>query len=367
MRLFIDCLIYKRNKAFGYQEYLFNLLTYLNAHHFLLEAEDIFLVIAKGQEEDFREYDAFKIKSLKVRSKIEHIFQQQFLKYTLNIREQDVLLSTYNYSSFIKPCKSILVIHDLLFKRKEYLPDKMIRIQRELSMPYSIRFADKIIAISRFTANDIAKHYQHAFPKIEIIYNHFNFNKFSCTHEFKGLKGLTGKKFVLSVSMMAKHKNIITLLKSFDLLSSDNREMNLVIVGNPATMMQEERDFYTNISGVKKEKIFFFHGISNGDLGFLYRNCECFVSTSLFEGLGMPVVEALYFKTPLILSDIDVFHELTQDHATFFNPFDYMDLYEILLNKKYHTVPDSIREKILAKFSDENTSLKYIELINSFK
>ena len=212
MRLIIDCLIYKKNKAFGYQEYLFNLLNYFSLHIDSFKYKEIIIVCDKEQTIYFKQIsERFNIKAFSSNTKLKQIISQNLLKYKLNIKKDDVILYTYNYSSIIKQGKSILVIHDLIFKRKEYLPNRLMRIQRKFFIPISIKNADKIIAISNATKDDIILHYQTSSLKIETIYNYFNFRKFHPINNTEKTKQIQSKYF-LSVSSMAKNKNIITLL-----------------------------------------------------------------------------------------------------------------------------------------------------------
>ena len=95
----------------------------------------------------------------------------------------------------------------------------------------------------------------------------------------------------------------------------------------------------------------------------LYADCEAYISASLFEGLGMPVVEAMYFNVPLILSDLDVFREVTNNQAIFFNPNSIEELSQILIKNEYKRF--GTRKFVLEKYSSENTSQKYIDILNS--
>ena len=103
MRLIIDCLIYKKNKAFGYQEYLFNLLNYFSLHIDSFKYKEIIIVCDKEQTIYFKQIsERFNIKAFSSNTKLKQIISQNLLKYKLNIKKDDVILYTYNYTTIIK-------------------------------------------------------------------------------------------------------------------------------------------------------------------------------------------------------------------------------------------------------------------------
>ena len=105
--------------------------------------------------------------------------------------------------------------------------------------------------------------------------------------------------------------------------------------------------------------------MSNQELGYLYSRCECFILPTFFEGLGMPIVEAMHFNIPLVLSDIKICKEIAENNAIYFLPSDYKRLAEILIKKEYLFLSSLDNSSILEKFNKINTSHKYIQLINS--
>lgn len=364
--LVIDALHYKRNKALGYQEYLFNLLDYFFDKRPSLKFYKIIILCEFTQQNDFLKYNSlFEIIGFRAPTVYLRILVQNVFAFRLKLKKTDTILFTANYSSFIKKSNHILVIHDLLFLRKELLPNILMRFQRQLTIPRSVNLADCIIAISDTTKTDIVKSLKVPSTKIEIVYNYFNFNKFNTNSKIVNPLPINiSSKFILSVSSMLKHKNIITLLKAFSQFATLNFDTNLVLVGSLKDMYKEDFDYFTQLSNNVKARIYITGNISNSELGYLYSNCECFVLPTLFEGLGMPIVEAMYFKAPIVLSDIEVCREISGGNAIFFNPLDFKRLSEILINTEYHKLLQIDNSNILERFSEQNTSCKYIELLN---
>jgi len=253
-----------------------------------------------------------------------------------------------------------LVVHDLLYLRHDLLKNFKIRIHRLISIPISLKNADKVIAISNSTKNDLLNNFKISSEKIEVVYNHFNFEKFATLESIDSLK----KPFFLSVCTAAPHKNTITVLKAFAKYCDYSDQNNIVFVGSIGKNKMNPLNIYYNALPDKiKERIYMTKNISNSKLGFLYANCQSYISASLFEGLGMPIVEAMYFNKQVILSDIPVCREVSGNLGTYFNPVSYEELFGKMAEKPQ---VDALKNKeyVLSAFSAENTSLKYINLLN---
>lgn len=356
--LIIDALAYERNKAFGFQEYLFNLLDYFYINRDSILFNKIILVCDKKEENDFERFSIrFEIKGFQINNILHRYIIQSIFPFSLRLKSTDVILNLSNYSGLFKRSKNILVIHDLLFLRNNLLKNKFMRLQRHLYVPRSIKLADQIIAISNFTKNDIEKNYMIS-TKIPVvkIHNYFNFNKFDFPKKLEN-----ERPYFLSVSSSSFHKNTITILKSFEKFCLLNNDFLLYLVGGISHI--ETQKYYNHLPEKVKNRIRIFKNLSNKSLGNLYANCFMFISASFFEGLGMPIVEAMYFNVPLVLSDIEVFREITNNKAIFFDSNSDDELTKIMLNQS-----EKIKTSItydLANFSALNTSRKYIDIINN--
>ena len=235
-----------------------------------------------------------------------------------------------------------------------------MRFQRRTFVPRSISIANATIAISDFTRNDILKNIKCADAnKIYKIYNYFNFKKYSvfCNNE----KINYNSKYFLTISSTAYHKNVITILRAFEKYCDFNKDVDLFFVGYLGNA--ESFVFYNKLNDSVKKRIHILSNISNYEISKLYLGCEAYISATLFEGLGMPIVEAMYFNAPLILSDLEICKEVSNEHAIFFNPRDFQELFEILLD--YKKEKTDTKTLVMDKFSAFNTSQKYIDLLNA--
>lgn len=356
-RLVIELLGLEKKKAYGFREYVFNLLDYFYNHREDIPYTHIIIWCKNTERELFSRFmEKFEIVAIPYSSYIKKHWLQTYLPIKYGLGKQDLLFSPGNISGLLKHSTEILTIHDLLFKRKDWLPNRWMRWQREILIPISIRKADRIVAISQFTRTDVERYYPVAKGKIEVIYNSFNFEKYERQETSE-----IGVPYFLAISTNANYKNQKTILKAYKLYFSKGGGKKLVIVGklNEGT---EAYNVYQHLPAEVKMNIVWMSGVSNQELGALYRDASCFISASKFEGLGMPVVEAMSFGLPVLLSDIPPHREVSMNKGEYFNPSDVGTLSEKMLKMSFDKREYGI--DIRTKFSEENTSAKYIELIN---
>jgi glycosyltransferase involved in cell wall biosynthesis len=360
-RLIIDALAYESGKAYGFQEFMFNLLDYFYQNRQSLKFDQVVIVCISNQKNEFDRFkDKFHIIDFRVTNIFVRLYYQQIMPLLLDVVKSDVILNLYNYSAFFVFSKNVLVVHDLLYLRKKFLPVWYIRLHRRLFITRSIFNADHIIAISEFTKRDILNNIKLSHNKnISVVYNYFNFTKYDFKRELSD--EILNCNFFLCVSSSAFHKNIVTVLKAFEKFCESNKEFYLYFVGKITDI--ESLDYYKKLMADVKNRIKVFSDISNQSLGNLYAHCTAYISASFFEGLGMPIVEAMYFKAHLLISDIAVFREITKNSALFFDPNSVPELVQQMIRIK--ETNNYINYINLSDFSAINTSEKYIKILNS--
>ena len=356
-KLYIDLLLLERNQSYGFQEYIFNILKYFYAHRQSLEFEEIVIACNDSVKDMFCGYsDSFTLQTFNCNSYLKRFWYQSILPFKLGIRKQDLLFVPGNYSGLFKKCKEVLVIHDLLFKRKEWLPNRLMRLQRNFYLPISIRKADKIVAISNFTKEDIELFYPRAKGKIEVIYNSMDFAKYN-----RSIPPQLSCDYFLAICSNAYHKNLKTVINAFKKYCENGGSFNLVFVGN-INRTGEVARMIDSMPDDIKGRIIIKSQISNEELGGLYEKASCYVSASMFEGLGMPVVEAMSFNLPVLLSDIKPHREVSLNKGVYFEPTNVDELATKML--KVNSEKRNYRREVIEVFSETNTSAKYVEIIN---
>lgn len=364
-RLFIEALSLNYNRLFGYQEYLLNLLSYFKRHRKEIKSDSITILCKDIDKHVFEPFTPeINIVAFNANNKWKRYYILNTLKRRLRLNNNDVILFTNNYSALTKQCKHILVIHDLLYLRREWAPNRAFCLQRSMFVPRSARIADKIVSISKWVKDDIVSHFHVSENKVVPIYNYFDFSKFNEGAVSEKIKNICDLgNYFLIVCSNAKHKNTITALKSFNQYRRQNGVKRLIVIGRFSSDLLA---YVNRLDDNVQSAITNIHGISNAELGYVYKHAYCYISTTLFEGLGMPIVEAMYFGLPCIVSDIPVLREVTDGQATYVQPMDVNALTSYMLTTvKSDQQSNSQMKSIEDKFCEENTSHKYISLFNS--
>ena len=160
--------------------------------------------------------------------------------------------------------------------------------------------AQKIMVVSNSTKNDLVRLLKINSSKIEVVYP----GKTEFPTGGKLPTSIESKKYLLFVGTIEQRKNLKNLLQAYQLLSDSTRkEYPLVIVGAKGWHADEELNSMGNIDGVK-----WLGYVSDKDLGELYKNAKIFVYPSLYEGFGLPILEAQQFGVPVITSNISSLH-----------------------------------------------------------
>ena len=175
--------------------------------------------------------------------------------------------------------------------------------------------ASKIFAISEQTKSDLIKFYNVEDEKIKVIYlgNSLNTDK---------QKKITlPRNYLLYVGTRKHYKNFTFFIKSALSILHKNKEINILCVG--AEFSKHELDFFTK-NNINNQ----IHQVEPSDceLAYIYSKAIAFIFPSLYEGFGIPILEAFSCACPVLLSDIPVFHEIAEDAARYFDPTDISSL-----------------------------------------
>ncbi|GCC53063.1 glycosyltransferase family 1 protein [Chryseotalea sanaruensis] len=218
-------------------------------------------------------------------------------------------------------CKSVVTIHDLIFLRFPELYSPIDRWIYTRKVKYACATADIIIAISEQTKQDLINFLQIPAERIKVVYQgcHPNFhNEISeeTKREVRKRYALP-ERFILNVGTIEPRKNALLILKAMALLPESER-LPLVIVGRPTKYVEQIKSFaeanqLTNL-------IIYLNKIDFKDLPAIYNLSELFVYPSIFEGFGIPLVEAIACKTPVITSTGSCFTEAAGPYAKYIVP-----------------------------------------------
>ncbi len=226
--------------------------------------------------------------------------------------------------------KKILTVHDLtpiLFPFTHTFYDSYLW---KSSFKFIKNKADKIIAVSYATKNDLIKYGKIKKEKIKVIYNGYDNTVFKpMNFSLEEIKKFREKyhlpeNFILYVGTLEKRKNIENLIRALNVLKKKKKKYSLVILGKKGWK-------YENIFNLIKkynlhEQIIFMGYVPQHDLPIFYNLAKVFVYPSLYEGFGLPPLEAMACGCPVITSNVSSIPEIVGDAGILIDPYNYIEL-----------------------------------------
>ncbi|MBT6048692.1 MAG: glycosyltransferase family 4 protein, partial [Candidatus Scalindua sp.] len=228
-------------------------------------------------------------------------------------------------------------VHDIAYLRLPNLLNTSRKVYKKNILQISIRKAKIIIADSYATKEDIIEYFGIREEKIRVIHLgvESRFRPINNVEDFR-LKNNLPSKMILNVGTLEPRKNVVSLIKAFRKLREMGFEdVKLVIAGNKGWLYQE---IFKEVgqSGLKQE-ILFLGVVRDKDLPLLYNCADIFVYPSLYEGFGLPPLEAMACGVPVITSNTSSLPEVIGDAGIMVDPTDINSLCEsmyILLKDK---------------------------------
>ncbi len=311
-----------------------------------------------------------------------------YLKLPQEIKKDgpDIFFTPIQSVPFLNKPKNIKVvatIHDLAFL---IFPEHFTAKDRFLLSFHTkraIQMADKIIAPSEATKKDLIKFYKTDENKINVVYhgvnppaplikgkNSFSFKIQNSKHVPERHRGFK-IPYILFVGQIQPRKNLIRLIEAFELIREKNKKypsLKLVIAGGRGWMADKA---YEKARKSKFSKDIIFVGkVSNEHLAELYENALIFVMPSLYEGFGLPILEAMSCGVPCAVSNNSSLAEIVDDHGLLFDAYSSSDIAQkisMFLNNDVLRKDFSQRSLQNAKkFSWAESAKKTLEVIGSW-
>lgn len=243
----------------------------------------------------------------------------------------DIYFSPAHYLPRFCPVPEVVTIHDLAYL---YFPNDFTKKdlwQLKNWTNFSVKKARRIIAVSKTTKKDIIRNYGIPEDEIDVIYNGYEKmgetkDKYPKPEEASVKKN----KFILFVGTIQPRKNLEVLIDAFDKFGGLNEDFKLVIAGKKGWLYD---DIFEKVKTLKLEnKVIFTGHVSDQDLIWYYKNAFCLVLPSLYEGFGIPVLEAMSYDCPVVTSFSSSLPEVGGDAVLYFDPKKPEDLLEKLTN-----------------------------------
>jgi glycosyltransferase involved in cell wall biosynthesis len=226
----------------------------------------------------------------------------------------------------LTPCRSVVTIHDCIHLRfPQYLPNRAAYAYARSSLWMATHRARRVLTVSEASKRDILKYFHLPESKIDVIYNAIDerFGQAPSEEEITRVRERyqLNDPFVLYAGNIKPHKNLERLIDAFHILRRHGfDQVKMLIIGD------EISKYATLRRAVHRHKLHkhvrFFGFVPDQTLAILYRLAGVFVFPSLYEGFGLPPLEAMSSGTPVVTSNVSSLPEVVGDAALLIDPYD---------------------------------------------
>lgn len=307
--------------------------------------------------------------------------------------KMDLIWSPYFSVSRFPGIRHVMTIHDVIYRIfPQYIPNIRWKIYYALA-ENAARYADKILTISECSKKDIMKFLRIQEEKVKMIYlgrpeiplnphlrkgetdidSSFKKTSFDSPFEKEGRGILENKKYILYLGGFDYRKNVIKLIEAYKIFCESNNDIDLVIAGkllkqpNP---IAPDVDKKVKGSGLQ-DRVQFIGYVADENLPELYKNAEVFVFPTLYEGFGLPVLEAMTYGCPVISSNNSSIPEVAGEAALLVNPSNPEDIAKaiekVLIDEKLRESMIQKGNKNILRFFWDKCAKEILEVFNSLK
>ena len=288
-----------------------------------------------------QDYDVNKLTIVHYGIGNSHFWEQCVLPFFFIGKKKYLVVSFTGLGSLLIRHK-MMTIHDLAFLKNPSWYSRAYYWYYRLMTPLAVKTSQHILTVSEFSKSEILRFYPFLKgEKISVVYNAIDRQLFRSLNSepVKGsLQPPGSERFVLCVSSIDPRKNFARLIEACQGLT----DAKLYIVGKNNRVFSQQKELDTT-----SEHIRFLGRVSDDELVRLYNQAACFVFPSLYEGFGLPPLEAMACGCPVLVSDIPVEREVCGDAAQYFNPLEPNDILHTI--KQYLNSADVIRENMRQK------------------
>ena len=238
----------------------------------------------------------------------------------------DVFHTTYPLPVRMKNAQQMVTMHDMIPMR---LPYTTMDNKREILARHrtAAKMADGIMTVSEHSKSDICELLGVAQEKVSVVRQPSRFKPLTPreqrdTERVLNRYDLTPKGYILHVGAIEPKKNLQRLLQAYVELDP---EIPIVFTGSKAWLWEQEVGWAMDNPRLK-DRVKFFNHLPFRDMPYIYSGAQCMVFPSIYEGWGLPVVEALSFGTPVLTSNTSSLPEVAGEAALFCDPYSVRDI-----------------------------------------
>ncbi|MDK0881998.1 glycosyltransferase family 1 protein [Clostridium perfringens] len=371
MKIGIDLLWVKPGKSGGIESYIRNLL---DGFYEIENENEYILIVSEDNHKTFEKYlddkrftkIICKVKSLKVFRRI--LWQNINLNGILKKNNITVFFEPiYSKPIYIdKKIKVVTTIHDLQALHYPQYFSKFKYWWLRFGWKISVKTSDKIVAISNFVKNDIINNYKINSDIVKTIYNPVViYNDFADFQELKYRFNIEEKDFYYTVAQLLPHKNLETLIKAMAKIKKLNLNIpkKLLITGVNG---KSKNELINLIKEYNLEEYITLTGyLKSSERNTLYKKSYAFLFSSVFEGFGMPPIEAMLLGGRVITTKETAIYEVTQGRAIYVNdPYNIDEWINCIENIGKLNFEDRLEFK---EYDVNNIARKYLNLFLEVK
>lgn len=303
--------------------------------------------------------------------KLPRLWTQLGLAFECLVDTPDILfVPAHTLPVIRKPSlKTVVTIHDLGYEYLKEFHTFPNKIYLNWSTIYASRFASHIIAVSEATKKDLFQRFSINPEKVSVIYEGYNQELFRPIRIIEA-QGKVEKKYglkndyILFVGTIQPRKNLIRLIEGFSLLARKIDKVDLVLVGKPGWLNEE---IYKHPKKLRLEKrVHFLNYVPDNDLPDLYSAAKVFALPSLYEGFGLPVIEAMACGCPVVTSATSSLGEIGGDATILVDPYNVEEisasLYRVISENDLRRSLVSKGLKRVERFSWKNCAIETLEV-----
>lgn len=279
------------------------------------------------------------------------------------VKKDDILYHPFQYISFFARSKQIITIHDFIPLYYPEIAKHQYKYYKYI-MPILLKKAYKIVCISENTKKDLLKFYNVDEDKVKVIYNGYDNKLFNTKNVSKDVlkKYNINYKYMIMIGASYPHKNLEIAIEA---LKNIKEDFKLVIVGKDSSYILKLKALARKLN--VEEKVNFVGYVADEDLPSLYYYSKAFIYTTLYEGFGLPILEAMACGTVVLCSDNSSLPEVYGDAALVFENNNSKSLEEkmnlILKNEEIRQALIKKSFENVKRFSWEKTSLDIYNLM----
>ncbi len=300
-------------------------------------------------------YDINRFRIIRYGFSKSHIWEQFSLPFFF-IGKKDYILINFTGLGPISISKKFVTIHDLAYiENPSWYSKTYVLLYRYLT-PLSVKTSKHVLTVSNFSKKEIVNRLGTAEKRISVIYNAADVNDVENDSILRELPS----KYVLAVSSIDPRKNFDRLVKAFSLIP----DIYLMVVGGGYHV-------FNNVKiDTSRPNVKFLGRVSDAELTSLYKHATAFVYPSLYEGFGIPPIEAMTYGCPVIVSDIEVLREVCGEAASYVDPYDEKQMAQTISKI---SDDESLRQDLIVKgyknikrFDWHKSSLALMDVLRKF-